>query len=77
MVLNLVLAHMRSPLVAYVWGVVGILGGAISMIYSMREGKRQRVESPMDGVIMWLWAAFVTTMLITIGRFSPCQTARL
>jgi len=49
------------------WGVAGCAGGLISMLYGARQGKRERVINPMDGLIGWLWASFVITMFITIG----------
>lgn len=49
------------------WGVAGFGGGLISMVYGARQGKRERVINPMDGLIGWLWASFVITMFITIA----------
>ena len=48
------------------WMVVGILGGLISSIHGARQGRKQLVANPMDGIIGWLWSAFVITMLLVI-----------
>lgn len=48
------------------WGVAGIGGGIISGIHGARQGKREPVNNPMDGLIGWLWSSFVITMFITI-----------
>lgn len=48
------------------WGVVGIMGGVISSVHGARQGKREGASTAMDRVMMWLWAAFVVTMLIMI-----------
>ncbi|HNR54408.1 MAG TPA: hypothetical protein PKJ19_04520 [Flavobacteriales bacterium] len=49
------------------WGVAGFAGGFISMVYGARQGRRERVINAMDGLIGWLWASFVITMIITIA----------
>ncbi|MCB0765461.1 MAG: hypothetical protein R2815_07815 [Flavobacteriales bacterium] len=56
----------RSVSQGAVWAVAGILGGVVSSVHGIREGKRNRVSNPMDRVIGWLWSAFVITMVITI-----------
>lgn len=48
------------------WGLAGALGGIVSAIYGSRQSKVEEVQNPMDGVISWLWASFVITMLIII-----------
>jgi len=50
----------------YAWGVVGIIGAVVSAIHGMREGKRTRVETATDRVLMWLWTAFIITLLTTV-----------
>ena len=50
----------------YGMGVVGILGGVMSALHGAREGKRERVQTAMDRVFVWLWAAFIITMLVTM-----------
>ncbi|MEO8587989.1 MAG: hypothetical protein ABI432_01355 [Flavobacteriales bacterium] len=48
------------------WGVVGIIGGIVSSMHGARQGKKEGASTAMDRVMMWLWAAFVITMLVTI-----------
>ncbi|MBL7984784.1 MAG: hypothetical protein JNM91_07285 [Flavobacteriales bacterium] len=48
------------------WGVAGVLGGILSAIHGSRQSKTEHVKNPMDGIIGWLWASFVITMLIII-----------
>lgn len=48
------------------WGVAGVLGGIISSLHGARQGRKEQVSNPMDGVIGWLWSSFVITLLITI-----------
>jgi hypothetical protein len=48
------------------WPAVGILGGILSFIHGSREGRRVHVATMMDRVIMWLWMAFVVTLLTTM-----------
>ncbi len=48
------------------WGVAGILGGIISSVHGAREGRKEAVTNPMDGIIGWLWISFVITLIITI-----------
>lgn len=50
----------------YVWGIIGILGGALSWVHGAREGKRETVSTATDRMLMWLWSAFIITMLITM-----------
>ena len=45
---------------------MGILGGILSFLHGSREGRKQQVKTTMDRVIMWLWFAFVITMLATM-----------
>lgn len=48
------------------WGVAGILGGILSWVHGAREGRRETVSTATDRVLMWLWTAFIITMLITM-----------
>lgn len=48
------------------WGIAGIFGGIVSSIHGARQGRRQPVNNPMDGLIGWLWSSFVITMMIMI-----------
>lgn len=50
----------------YAMGIAGILGGVLSTMHGKREGKREVASNPMDRVLVWLWSAFIITMLITI-----------
>jgi hypothetical protein len=61
----------------YAMGIAGILGGVLSTIHGRREGKREQASTAMDRVLVWLWSAFIITMLTTIvgygiaGRGTP------
>lgn len=66
MIINYVMAMMHNPIGSYAWGVMGILGGILSFVHGSREGRKQQVKTTMDRVIMWLWFAFVITMLTTM-----------
>lgn len=66
MVSNVVLAYMNNPLGPYSWGVAGVAGGLISFLHGSRENKQHQVRTAMDRVIVWLWVAFVVTMLVTM-----------
>jgi hypothetical protein len=48
------------------WGIAGALGGIISSIYGTQSQKKDQVHNPMDGIIGWLWLAFVVTLIILI-----------
>ncbi|MBK7943207.1 MAG: hypothetical protein IPJ87_15255 [Flavobacteriales bacterium] len=48
------------------WGIAGILGGIVSAVHGARQGRREPVSNPMDGLIGWLWSSFVITMMIMI-----------
>ena len=61
-----ILAHMGHPFNGKSWGVVGVIGGIVASVHGAREGKKQGASTAMDRLMMWLWAAFVITMLITI-----------
>lgn len=52
------------------WGVAGTLGGIISSIYGIRQGRKEPVANPMDRVVGWIWGAFVITMLLMIFAFT-------
>jgi len=49
------------------WGVAGISGGLISAVHGARQGRKELVSNPMDGIIGWLWSAFVITMILLIA----------
>ena len=48
------------------WGVIGMIGGITSWVHGARQGKKEGASTAMDRVMMWLWAAFVITMMVTI-----------
>lgn len=48
------------------WGIAGIAGGIISSLYGASLGRKEQVSNPMDGIIGWIWGAFVITLLIII-----------
>lgn len=66
MLFNYVMVLRGSAIGGYAWPVMGIVGGILSFLYGAREGRSRAVTSPMDRVIMWLWMAFVATLLITL-----------
>lgn len=52
------------------WGMAGILGGIISSIFGIRQGKKEQVANPMDRLVGWIWGAFVITMLLIMYTFT-------
>ncbi|MFT3884301.1 MAG: hypothetical protein QM724_02380 [Flavobacteriales bacterium] len=66
MLFNYVMVLNGSPNGGFAWPAVGVLGGILSFIHGSREGRRTHVATMMDRVIMWLWMAFVATLLITM-----------
>ena len=50
-----------------VWVGASILGGIASAVHGSREGKRERVETLADRVLMWLWIGFMITLFATIA----------
>lgn len=48
------------------WGIAGIVGGIISSVHGAAMGKKEHVNNPMDGIIGWIWGAFVITLLLVI-----------
>lgn len=54
------------PLHGKSWGIIGLIGGITSAVHGAREGKKEGVSTAMDRVMMWLWSAFVITMVVTI-----------
>ncbi len=48
------------------WGIAGIMGGIISSIVGVRQGRKEQVSNPMDRVVGWVWGAFIITMLLMI-----------
>ena len=50
-----------------IWPVVGIIGGIISFIYGMKEGKRAGVETAGDRITSFTWGAFGFTLIFAIA----------
>lgn len=66
MLFNYVMVLRGSTIGGYAWSVMGIVGGVLSFMHGAREGRAKPVTTAMDRVIMWLWMAFVATLLITM-----------
>jgi hypothetical protein len=49
-----------------VWPVVTTLGGLVSMIYGIKEGKKQRVTTMGDRMIMLIWLGFMFFLVFAI-----------
>lgn len=49
-----------------VWGVMGIVGGIISMIYSKRESKNQPAKNFHDIMYNYVWGGFGITLFLVI-----------
>jgi len=48
------------------WPVVGVLGGVMAGLHGSRQGKAAGVYTYMDRVYMYLWGAFVLTLVLYI-----------
>ena len=48
------------------WGIAGALGGIISTVHGIRQGRQEVVSNPMDRIVGWTWSAFVITMMLVI-----------
>lgn len=48
------------------WGIGGALGGIISTVHGIRQGRQEVVSNPMDRIVGWTWSAFVITMMLMI-----------
>lgn len=66
MLLEYVMGYLGQPLHGKSWGVIGLAGGITSWIYGARQGRKEGASTAMDRVIMWLWSAFVITLVVTI-----------
>jgi len=55
-----------SDIGGFAWPVIGIGGGILSFLHGTKENSTKAVPTAMDRVIMWLWVAFVVTMLTTM-----------
>ncbi len=50
----------------FVWPVVGVVGGIISMIYGNREAKRTGVQTSTDRITYFTWGAFLFGLAFSI-----------
>jgi len=66
MLLEFIMNTMGQPLYGKSWGVIGVIGGIISGVHGARQGKKEGASTTMDRVMMWLWTAFVITLVVTI-----------
>lgn len=66
MLLEYVMGYLGQPLHGKSWGVIGLAGGITSWIYGARQGRKEGASTAMDRVMMWLWSAFVITLMVTI-----------
>ena len=66
MLTEYVMVSLGHPIYGISWGVVGLVGGIVSSLHGAREGKKAGVSTVMDRVMMWLWSAFVITIVVTI-----------
>ncbi|MBK8500038.1 MAG: hypothetical protein IPL52_14760 [Flavobacteriales bacterium] len=66
MLTEYIMIAVGHPVYGKSWGVVGLIGGITSAVHGAREGKKEGVSTAMDRVMMWLWSAFVITMIVTI-----------
>jgi hypothetical protein len=64
--INYALAVKGDPRGAYAWGIMGIIGGVVSMVHGRREGRRTHVANAMDRLMIWIWMAFLATLLTTM-----------
>lgn len=55
-----------SPNFWLIWPIMGIIGGIISMIYGMKEGKRTGTVTSGDRIISYTWGAFVFCLVFVI-----------
>ena len=66
MLIEYVMDYTGHRLYGKSWGVIGMIGGITSWVHGARQGKKEGASTAMDRVMMWLWAAFVITMMVTI-----------
>ena len=55
-----------QPYFFAIWGVVGFLGGIISMIYGKKESKRVRTVTAGDRITGYTWGAFTFCLFFSI-----------
>ncbi len=66
MIFNYLMAVQGNPIGSYAWPVMGILGGILSWIHGARETKQHHVRTLMDRMMIWVWAGYLATMLVTM-----------
>lgn len=49
-----------------VWPIITTIGGIVSMVQGIREGKRQNVVTIGDRVVMLIWLGFVAALVYAI-----------
>lgn len=57
---------MQSELGYYVWPVFMPLGGIVSLIYGIRQRKKEKVKTYIDMYLGYSWTAFIIAMFITL-----------
>ncbi|MCC6540590.1 MAG: hypothetical protein IT225_00060 [Flavobacteriales bacterium] len=48
------------------WPIMGTLGGIVAWMHGSREGQKSGVATFADRVFMWVWMAFIITLLLII-----------
>ncbi len=56
-----------TPYVWLPWPVIGIGGGIISMIYGMKQGKKNGIGSSADRITMFTWGAFGFSLFFVLA----------
>lgn len=64
--INYALAAKGDPRGGYAWGIMGVIGGALSLLHGRREDRRTRAASAMDRLMLWIWMAFLATLFTTM-----------
>lgn len=49
-----------------VWPIVGLIGGTVAGVHGAKQGKTAGASTFADRVYMWLWMAFVFTLVVFI-----------
>jgi hypothetical protein len=74
--INYVCILIRSELGYYVWPVLMPLGAVVSVIYGMRQRKREKVRTYIETYLGYSWTAFIVAMFITLG-FMPVHGVKI
>jgi hypothetical protein len=51
---------------ALVWAVLPPVGGVVSMVYGIKQGKKAKVKTYIDTYLSYTWGGFIIAMLITL-----------